>query len=96
MLRKHLLSAIRSASAGLKVGGWGNNQPVLHQVVHIGFHKLKDHEELVVLSNNLLQLDNVGMVQLLERLHTTSMGRGDALFVLHTLISRSPRHSSHV
>ena len=40
----------------------------LHDVVQIGLHVFEDHVQLVVLPNNLLQLHNVGMRQLLQRL----------------------------
>ena len=42
--------------------------PALHELVHVRVHKLENHKELVVLPHHLLQLDNVWVMQLLERL----------------------------
>ena len=38
---------------------------LLHELIHIQVHVLEHQEELVVLADDLLQFDDVGMIELL-------------------------------
>lgn len=40
--------------------------PVLHQLVEVLLHVLKDEVEVIVLSDHLLQFHHVGVVELLQ------------------------------
>lgn len=40
--------------------------PVLHQLIQVLLHVLEDKVQLIVLSDDLLQLHHIGMVQLLQ------------------------------
>lgn len=40
--------------------------PVLHELIEVFLHVLKDKIQLIVFSDNLLQLHHIGMVQLLK------------------------------
>ena len=41
----------------------------LHTLVQVSFHVLEHKKELVVFSNDLFQLDNIRVIQFLQRLH---------------------------
>ncbi len=42
---------------------------VLHELEEVPFHELEHEEELVILSDDLLQLDDVRVAELLQGLH---------------------------
>ena len=46
---------------------------VLHELEEVSFHELEHKKKLVVLSDDFLQLDDVGVAQLFQRLHLSEL-----------------------
>lgn len=52
---------------------YGRRTHILHELEEVPFHELEHKEELVVFSDNFLQLDDVGVAQLLQGLHLSEL-----------------------
>ena len=55
---------------------WEVPLPPLHDLVKIGLHEFKNKKQLVVLPDYLLELDNIGVVKLLEGLRVRKERQG--------------------
>ena len=51
------------------------NAPVLHQLIQVLLHVLKDEVEYVVLPDDLLELDDIGVAKLLQGLNLAQIHR---------------------
>ena len=50
--------------------------PLLHRLIEIVLHVFEDEEQFIVLADHLLQLHDLGMIQLLQRLRAVRGVKG--------------------
>lgn len=73
--------------------------PVLHELVEVFLHILKDKIQMIVFSDNLLQFHHIGVVQLLQCLVGQSVKRVNILnnkCMFHRDYLRCSEKSAHI